>query len=196
MGLLDNHDNEFIAEDKSDEEILAESVKDPRHFRVLIERYQEAFVRKAEGVLHSHEDAEDVAQETFSKIYLNAARFQVMEGASFKSWGYKILMNTSFTKYQKLKRDRGAIAPIDPEFYEALPDTLSRQFEKEEVSDYLVSILSKMPEHLRRVLELHFIDGRPQQEVAEIEGVSVGAVKTRVHRAKEAFKKIEDTMTI
>lgn len=194
MGLLDNY-NEFVADDKSDEEILAESVKDPRHFRVLIERYQDAFIRKAEGVLHSREDSEDVVQETFSKIYLNAERFVVVEGASFKSWGYKILMNTSFTKYQKLKRDRGAIAPIDPEFYEALPDTLSRQFEKDVVSDYLVSVLSKMPEHLRRVLELHFIEGRPQQEVAEMEGVSVGAVKTRVHRAKEAFKKIENTMT-
>ncbi len=196
MGLLDTENDLVDLCEKSDEEVLRESVKNPRCFSVLLERYQEAFLRKAERVLRSREDAEDVVQETFSKIYLNAERFQVVEGASFKSWGYKILMNTSFTKYQKLKKDRGAIAPIDPEFYEVLPDTLSRQFEKQEVSDYLVSVLSKMPEHLRRVLELHFIEGRPQQEIAEIEGVSVGAIKTRVHRAKEAFKNIENTMKI
>jgi len=64
------------------------------------------------------------------------------------------------------------------------------QFEKQEVTDLVVSILSRMPDQLKRVLEMHFLEGKPQQEIADIEGTSVGAIKTRVHRAKKVFKDI------
>lgn len=180
--------------DKSDEELLSLSVKHPHYFEILLDRYQGALVRKAVSILRSKEDAEDVVQEVFTKIYLNAYKFEVQEGASFKSWAYKILMNTTFTKYQKLKKERGVRAEVDPEWYETMADVTSRQFEKQELSDYVVSILVRLPEHLSRALFLHVIEGRPQEEVAAIEGVSVGAVKTRVHRAKKAFKNIDTAL--
>ena len=91
-------------------------------------------------------------------------------------------------------REKGARQNIDPEIFETLGDFKSRDFEKQEVSEYVFSILSRIPEHLARVLELHILEGRPQEEVAKIEGVSVGAVKTRVHRAKKAFKKIDTAL--
>lgn len=180
--------------DKSDEEILALSIKQPYLFGILLDRYQDAFIRKAESVLRSREDAEDIVQETFTKIYRYADRFQVQEGASFKSWGYKILLNTAFTRYQKMKKHRSAVFNPDPEWYEVMADTKTQQFEKEEMKDYVISVLSRMPEHLGKVLRLHFLEGRPQEEIAEIEGVSVGAIKTRVHRAKKEFKKINETI--
>ena len=120
-------------EEKSDEEILALSIEQPHLFAVLIDRYQSAFLRKAGTVIRGKEDAEDIVQETFTKIYLYAGKFQVQEGASFKSWGYKILMNTSFTHYKKKKRRIGATADLDPEFYEILPDVKSKDFEKQEI---------------------------------------------------------------
>ena len=191
MNLLgDTETNDTISE-KSDEEVLALSVRHPHIFEVILDRYQEALLRKAESILRNREDAEDMVQESFAKIYLNAHKFEVQEGASFKSWAYKILVNTAFTRYQKMKRERGARLSLDPEVYEMLRDTESRQFEKQEVSEYVISILSRIPEHLSRVLYLHVIEGRPQEEVARIEDISVGAVKTRVHRAKKAFKKID-----
>ena len=183
-------------EEKSDEEILALSIEQPHLFAVLIDRYQAAFLRKAGTVIRGKEDAEDIVQETFTKIYLYAAKFQVQEGASFKSWGYKILMNTSFTHYKKKKRRIGATADLDPEFYEILPDLKSRDFEKQEMTDYLISIFSRMPENLGRALRLHFIEGHPQAEVATMEGVSVGAIKTRIHRAKKEFKKVNEKLTL
>jgi len=174
--------------EESDEEILALSIKQPDVFSVLLDRYQDAFLRKARSVVFSPEEAEDIVQETFAKIYVNAHRFKVQEGASFKSWGYKILLNTSFTRYQKLKKIRGAAADLDPEYYELLPDLESRQFEKNEATDFVISVLSRMPLKLSRVLKMHFLEGKPQQEIAQIEGTSVGAIKTRVHRAKKVFK--------
>ena len=191
MNLLGDAETADNISEKSDEEILVLSLSHPHVFEVILDRYQEALLRKAESILRSREDAEDIVQEAFAKIYLNAHKFEVQAGASFKSWAYKILVNTAFTRYQKMKRERGARLSLDPEIYETLRDTTSRQFEKQEVSEYIISILSRIPEHLSRVLYLHVIEGRPQEEVARIEDISVGAVKTRVHRAKKAFKKID-----
>lgn len=170
-----------------DEEVLKLSVSQPSLYSEIMRRYETAFLRKAESVLRSREDAEDVVQETFTKMYLNAGSFQPQEGASFKSWGYAILMNTAFTLYKKKKRLWEKSETLDPEWYEILPDLESQQFEKQEMSDYMISLFARMPEHFVRVLKMQFIEGKSQEEIAESEGLSVGAVKTRVHRAKKAL---------
>lgn len=194
MGFLDQTDIYNGLEKKSDEEILALSLKHPHVFEVLIDRYQDALLRKAESILRNKEESEDIVQEAFTKIYIHAGRFKVQEGATFKSWMYRILVNTAFTRYQKIKREKNTRVNLDPEIFEIIADTKSRGFEKQEISDHVFSILSRIPEHLRRALYLHVIEGRPQEEVAKMEGVSVGAVKTRVHRAKKAFKKIDTSL--
>src|SRR3989344_1434933 len=173
-------------EEKSDEEILFLSVKKPALFEILINRYQTPFLNKVRSILGNREEIEDIVQETFVKIYLNASRFQVQEGASFKSWGYKILLNTTFSQYQKLKKDDGALVRVEKEIYEAFPDKI----DDVETYDYVASILSRMPSQLGRALKLHFLDGMPQKEIAAIEGISISAVKTRIYRAKKEFKKV------
>ncbi|OGG47487.1 hypothetical protein A3D66_00280 [Candidatus Kaiserbacteria bacterium RIFCSPHIGHO2_02_FULL_50_9] len=192
MGLLD--DAEIKLEEQADEEVLRRSIKKPAFFAVLLDRYEDAFLRKAESIVHNREEAEDIVQEAFAKIYQYGGRFVTVEGASFKSWGYKILMNTAFTHYQKRKRQWQETAELDPELYEMLPDRESRQFEKEEMRDYLISVFSRMPEHFARILQFHFLDGLPQKEIAKREDISVGAVKTRIHRAKKEFKKVNKTI--
>jgi len=174
-----------------DEIILYASVKKPSLFEVLVVRYEEPFRRKVKSILGDREEVEDILQETFLKIYMNASRFKVQKGASFKSWGYKILINTTFTHYQKLKKQGEAIADIDQEFYESLPDTSPVPTE---MNDFVASVLVRMPKTLSRALKLHFIDGMPQKDIAALEGVSVSAVKTRIHRAKREFKKIESRL--
>lgn len=173
---------------RNDEEILMNAQTDPHCFEVLLDRYQDAFMRKAMSILRSREDSEEVVQETFAKIYAHGSKFKPQEGATFKSWAYKILINTALTRYQKLKKHRGRIANLDPEFYEMLPDKISNDFEKMEVYDYIISVLVKVPEKLSKALTMHFIDGKSHKEIADEEGVSVGAIKTRVHRAKKIFK--------
>lgn len=176
----------------TDEEVLEASLRDPDFFVYLVRRYEEPFLRKARSVLYKREDAEDVVQETFTKIYLHAPRFKKVEGARFQSWGYRILMNTAFTKYRSVMRDRGKTAELLPEHYEQLADDSHEETFHLELSDYVISIFAKMPDHLVRVLELHFIQELPQQEIAEREGTSVGAIKTRVHRAKAHFRKLAE----
>src|SRR3989338_1992934 len=104
MSFLDTDIVVEKGESRSDEEILALSVSKPDLFSIFVNRYQEAFLRKAGQIIRNNpEIVSDIVQDTFVKIYLNADKFQIQEGASFKSWGYKILINTCFTKYKKLK---------------------------------------------------------------------------------------------
>jgi RNA polymerase sigma-70 factor, ECF subfamily len=176
-----------------DEDVLRHSVSKPELFSILIERYEKAFLRKAQSILRSPEEAEDVVQEAFTKIYLNALKFQVQEGASFKSWGYKILMNTSFTAYQKLKKRRENTLELSEDLQKVLEDPATAgSLEKREMSDYVARVLTQLPKALSKVLRLHLIERMPQKEIAEMENLSVGAVKTRIYRAKKEFKKISD----
>jgi len=172
--------------EKSDEEILFLSVNKPAVFEVLIERYQRPFLNKVRSILGPREEIDDIVQETFVKIYVNAGRFKIQPGASFKSWGYKILLNTTFSRYQKLKKDDGALARVEREVYEAFPDKV----EDVETYDFVVSVLTRMPQQLSRALKLYFLDGMPQKEIAALERISISAVKTRIYRAKREFKKI------
>lgn len=187
--LLEDGDN--LIASLRDEEVLERSIATPSLFAVIVERYQDAFLRKAESVVRSREEAEDIVQETFTKIYFNARRFKTVEGASFKSWGYKILMNTTFTHYQKLKKKGGALIELDPEFYETLPDPANYSHE-ETMRDYVASFLSRMPMQLARPLSLHFIDEYSQKEIAEMEGTTVSAIKTKIYRAKREFQRLLD----
>ena len=186
-------DDNINYRDLSDEEVLSFSVSKPDVFGIIIKRYEEAFLRKAKSILKGKEDAEDAVQETFIKIYLNALKFQIQEGASFKSWGYKILVNTSFTYYQKLKKKRIHSVELTDEMYKVIEDPHSKgALAKKEMADYVASVLTKLPKTLSRVLSLHFIERRPQKEIAKMDNISVGAVKTRIYRAKKEFKKITD----
>ena len=112
-------------------------------------------------------------------------------GASVKSWMYKILVNVCFTAWKKGKRDREFNALLDPELMELVRDA-GAEVEREARfdRDTILSLLSKLPVTLARVIELHFLEGKPQREVAKAVGISEGAVRARVHRAKQAMKRI------
>ncbi|MBU2104059.1 RNA polymerase sigma factor [Patescibacteria group bacterium] len=174
--------------DASDAAVLAASQKDPEVFAVLVARHEDAFMRKARSILHSTEDAEEVVQDTFTRIYVYADRYEPQEGASFTSWAYAILTRLAFTRYQKLVKHRGRTLALEPETYERLPeegtflDTLSIQNE-------VAIALAKLPEQAARVLRLQFLEGKTQDEIAHSEGSTIPAIKTRVHRAKKLLKK-------
>ncbi len=178
----------------TDEEILTRSVSSPSLFKHIVERYEDAFRRKAGSILGHREEVEDVLQETFTRIYLNAGRFKQQEGATFSSWAYMILTNVSFTQYQKLKRRSGVQVTLDQEVLETLPELAQDEHGKRLSEEYVVSILVRMPALLSRVLTMHFLDDEPHKEIATKLGISVTAVKARIHRAKKEFRKVKAGM--
>ena len=182
-------------ETRSDEEILAASLRHPSLFALLVRKYEAPFMRKALSIMREDEEAQDIVQEAFTKIYLNAGKFKKQEGASFSSWGYRILINTALTHYTRRKRQGAMTAQLDDEIWQLIPDKRLRQFEKKEFMDEVASVLSRMPSPLARALSAFFLDGKSQEEIAKEEGLSVGAIKTRVHRAKKEFRKIYSSLT-
>ena len=190
MSLLSRIEPEDYTQ-KSDEELLALSVRHPALFQILIQRYEAAFRRKVVSILGDKDEVEDVLQESFTRIYLNAAKFTPQEGATFASWGYRILTNVSFTYYQKLKRRGATQLNLDTELFEMLPEVAHDQQADKIREEYVVSILVRMPASLGRMLKMHFLDDRSQGEIATEMGLTVSAVKARIHRAKKLFKKID-----
>ncbi|MDO8564905.1 MAG: RNA polymerase sigma factor [bacterium] len=191
--LLDDNNKEVrdMVAGVSDEDVLAKSLRKPHLFTVLLDRYEAAFLRKAESILHNREAAEDAVQDAFVKIYRNAHRFTPQPGAGFKSWGYRILVNTCFTAYKKLKNEGVFLADLDPEIQELIGDKgVAEQAEQALNTDEVSAFLEKLPENLASVMRLHFIEGKPHAEVAKIVGISEGAVRARVHRAKADLRKL------
>lgn len=170
-----------------DEEILTLSRSNPDVFAVLVARYEAAFLRKAKSILWDVEDAEEVVQDTFTRIYVYADRFTPQEGASFSSWGYTILTRLAYTRYSKVRKQKGRVLEMEPETFERLPDTSDFRDTLVVTNEVLVA-LSKLPEHFARVLRLQFLEGLTQEEIAKRENASIPAIKTRVHRAKKLFK--------
>lgn len=181
--------------DLTDEELLLASVNHPSLFVHLVRKYEEPFLRKAQTIVRERESAEDIVQEAFTKIYLNAKKFKVVEGARFSSWGYRILINTALTHYMRRKRRGEQVIELDDEIWNLIPDKNLRQFEKKEFEDEVAAVLTRMSPLFARALTGFFLEGKSQEELAREEGVSVGAIKTRVHRAKQEFKKLYKLLT-
>lgn len=180
--------NSENAKDLSDEDVLARSQKEPWLFAVLLERYQDAFMRKAKSIVHNELDAEEIVQDAFTKIYMNADKFEVRDGAKFSSWGYRILMNTAFTVYQKKVKEGQRFVNIDPEF-EQLIGERAEHSGFEERRDAVNRVLERLPGHFAKVLQLHYLERWSHKDIADETGETVGTVKARIHRAKAAFRK-------
>ncbi len=194
--MIDGEDEKIIKE-LPDEEILLRSIEKPDYFAEIVDRYQEPLLRKANNMLRNEESAEDVVQETFIKIYVNAGRFKEVPGATFKSWAYKILVNTCLTLLKKGKREREIFTAFDPELAEVIADPMDLSFiDKKFSADHLMSLVSRLSETLRRTVMWHTVDDLSYQEIAEKEGVTEGVVRARMHRAKKELKKINESFGI
>src|SRR3990167_1027444 len=97
----------------SDARILKDSQSYPWMFGVLVDRHQEAFLRKGYHLLRSHDAAEDAVQETFLKIYKYAHKFSERSNAGFRSWAYKILTNTCYDHASRQAQDASRMKMMD-----------------------------------------------------------------------------------
>ncbi len=172
----------------SDAELLTLSKSQPWRFAELVARYEEAFLRKANSVLRDPRDAEEVVLDTFTKIYVHSERFSPVSGAQFSSWAYRILLNTAFTRYQKLTKEGQRFSALDPEFEEVVGErALHSGFAERE--DGIQRVLARLPGHFAYVLRLHYLEHWSHEDIANTTGEKVGTIKARIHRAKAAFRK-------
>lgn len=177
----------------SDAEILKNSESYPWMFGMLLDRYQKAFMRRGLQILRSQESAEDAVQETFIRIYKYAHKFEEKEGASFKSWAYKILVNTCYTHAVRQSSKIEHVRTVD---FADLDTIGGAEFlEQKEKSSFVESVLVRLPHKLSRLLRLHLFEEKSYEEIALAENLSLSAVRSGLHRARKQFKDIAFKMT-
>lgn len=178
-------------ENLSDEDILRLSLRDSSYFTILVDRYEVPFLRKALGIVKKQEEAEDIVQETLIKIYRYGPNFKKQAGIEFKSWAYKILMNTAFTHYHKLKKNWDNTEYLEAVLYEEKGPSINNDLAAINDAKATVSaIITKMPEHLGRLLKLYYLEDKSYKDICEIEKISITTLKMRLFRAKRLFQKL------
>ena len=172
----------------ADEEILTRSIEKPELFNEIVLRYKKPF-RSASRRILGIEDAEDAVQEAFVRIYMNASKYTKKEGVKFSSWAYSILVRVCYTIYSKNKKRM--TFSLDPEVIGEIEDFNVKELREFGLDkDYLLSLISKLPVMLKRTLELYVFDHKTEKEIAKLEGVSHGVVRTRISRAKDKLKEL------
>lgn len=177
-----------------DEEILRASLDQPAMFEILVEKYQEPLMRAAMRVVRGREEAEDIVQEALVKMYKNADKFQKLDGIEFKSWAYKVTINTAITHYRKLKR--GEFLAEDPGvFQEAGGEHIDTRISFAADAKAAVGrVLEKMPGHLRSVLHRYYLEDKSYRTIAKEENISIPTLKMRLFRAKRLFRKLNPAL--
>ena len=151
-------------------------------FAVLVERYRRRAFAVALRMLGRRQDAEDVVQQAFLRLY--EARAQYHPRWRLTTWFYRILTNACV---DELRRRRPQV-PLD-DWDDAADDSPHRSVETAERDRLLRGALSTVPVEARIVLTLYYGDGRTYREIGAIRGVSVNTVKTHLRRGRLALRK-------
>lgn len=177
---------------RKDEDILKASLAEPALFEILVEKYHAPLFRAAWRVVRNREEAEDIVQEAFVKIYKNAGKFEKLEGIELKSWAYKVTINTAITHYRKLKR--GEFLAEDPTVFQPPEEETveDRTAFSADAKAVVTSVLEKMPGHLRSVLQSYYLEDKSYKTIAKEENISIPTLKMRLFRAKKIFKKLSE----
>lgn len=161
-------------------------------FTEIVARYTEKVHNLALRVTRSQEDAEEILQDVFITVYNKIDKF---EGKSaFSSWLYRITINTAFMKLRKNKRhiassldesqENGKDIDVTPEQINNDSHSVQHELRAE-----LEKAITRLPEEYKNIFILRDIDGLSNQEVSEVIGLSVPAVKSRLHRARLMLRK-------
>lgn len=165
-------------------------------FQLLVERYQARMFALVRHYTRNPVEVEDIVQDTFLKAYTRLPSFQ--QQSSFYTWLCRIAINTSLDFLKRCGRNpvRGA---EDPELGLAgesgegqlrtsptpAPDA---RLERAEVARITQQVLDELPEIFRSVLVLREFEGMAYQDIADVLGISIGTVESRLFRARAKFK--------
>jgi len=172
-----------------------------RAFDELVERYQGRLLSFISRTIGDRDRAEDLVQEVFIRVYRHLARFDRTK--KFSTWIYTI--GSNLAKNELRNRSRNPLVlfqtikakfededrPLEFEDVHSRPDDL---FRKRHLREAVEQSVGQLPAHHREVFVLRELEGKSYEEIAEITGVNLGTVKSRLNRARAAFAELVEPL--
>lgn len=162
--------------------------KDDRPFHELFRRYQTMVWRVCYSYMRNQQDAEDLTQEVFFKVYRSLHQFEGR--SSFKTWLYRVAINTCQNEIrhrnrrpQEAETELETIAEIIPS-----DQSIEKAYQARYRQELLAEALSGLDSGVSEVLYMKDMEERPYNEIAELLDIGVSAAKMRVQRARLALQ--------
>lgn len=171
---------------------------DSTAFDEIVARYKGKVYNYLYRMTGSAEDAEDLTQEVFVRMVLHIHAFRAE--SSLSTWLFRIAGNLCVDAFRRGRKERGLVSSLDapvrgddeegsvgreiPDMAQA-PESL---FGRKELGARIEAALAKLPPKLRSAVVLHDIEGLPYDEIAAVEGIPLGTVKSRIFNARVALR--------
>ncbi len=172
---------------------------DNEAFAELVEKYSHQVFALSIRILNDYEEAEDLTQEVFLKVYKNIGRFK--GNSKFSTWLYQITYNAALNRLSYLKKrkhydatsiNETSVRREEEDYGIDIPDDKRTSEETvigRETYNVIMQAINELPEEFRIVILLRDVEEKSYQEIAAILKVPEGTVKSRIHRAREILKK-------
>ena len=163
---------------------------------ILVEKYKRLVYRVAVQITKNHEDANDVMQDTFLKVYESIHSFR--KDAAFETWLYRIVVNhaTNLVKRRERRRESPLSGTSEMEIHPDLrraTDLANNPYlnlERKERQRWVTQAVNSLPLKQRTVVVLHEFEGLTHPEIASILNCSEGTVRSRLHYARHKLKEL------
>jgi len=172
----------------NDQEILGlfqEKGQEEKAFGLLLDAYQERLYWHIRRIILNHDDADDVLQNTFIKIWRGISSFRSDSG--LYTWLYRIATNEALS-FLKQRKNKQALHIDDPEQLAMSRISSDPYFDGNMVQKKLFAVIDSLPEKQKLVFQLKYFEEMKYDQISEVLGTSVGALKASYHHA---VKKIE-----
>lgn len=175
----------------------ADAQPDKAAFAELLRRYQSHLNRLFYHLAPDWHERADLSQEVWIRVYRNIHRLQ--DPAKFRGWLSRIATNLFYDELRKRKRVSPPVSLDAPRYVEdgqmswELPDNApspNDDLATREFYEHLQKAIAQLPETFRTTIVLREIEGLPYEEIAEMTGVSLGTVKSRIARARLKLKSV------
>lgn len=185
------HDEDTQPSVQDDRELIARFQQgDESAFNALVRKYQEPVYQTARRLLNSHEEAQDVSQDTFIRAYTALGEFR--GEASFSTWIYRIAVNLGLNVLRRRKL-RQFLSFNNPGLTIAsrtpAPD---QQVERNELMTAIEAAIERLPTKQKIVFTLRYFQNLPHAEIATILNRDVGTIKANYH---QAIRKLQKAVT-
>lgn len=167
---------------------LQRGARDDRPFQELMRRYQPMVWRVCYSYLRHPQDAEDLTQEVFFRVYRSLAQFEGR--SSFKTWLHRVAANTCQNEIRhRGRRPQEAAAELET-IAEITPGSQSteRAYQEKYTRELLAAALAQLDPDVSEILYMKDYEERPYHEIAELFDIGLSAAKMRVQRARLALQ--------